>query len=345
MNKKIVLGIILSSFLLLTSCGQKVAKEEPYVTRENYLLGTIVQLKVYGENAEKAANRAMDVISNIDDLMSPSKPNSEVSQINSNSGKNYVKVSDDTLNVIKKSLYYSSLSEGAFDVTVGPLVNIWGIGTDHARVPEEKEIKEKLSLINYKDIEIDEKNKSVKLKREGQGIDLGAIAKGYAADKVKEVLIEEGVETAFINLGGNVVTLGKKTDGSDWNIGIQDPLETRGGYFAIVKASDKSVVSSGNYERFFEKDGVRYHHILDTKTGYPSNNEIMATTIISEKSIDGDALSTSVFVLGLDKGMKLIESLKGVEAVFVTKDKKVYTTSGLKDSIKITNKEYVYEER
>ncbi|MBU5484916.1 FAD:protein FMN transferase [Clostridium sp. MSJ-11] len=345
MNKKIVLGIILSSFLLLTSCGQKVAKEEPYVTRENYLLGTIVQLKVYGENAEKAANKAMDVISNIDDLMSPSKPNSEVSQINSNSGKSYVKVSDDTLNVIKKSLYYSSLSDGAFDVTVGPLVNIWGIGTDHARVPGEKEIKEKLSLINYKDIEIDEKSKSVKLKREGQGIDLGAIAKGYAADKVKEVLVEEGVKTAFINLGGNVVTLGKKTDGSDWNIGVQDPLETRGGYFAIVKASDKSVVSSGNYERFFEQNGVRYHHILDTKTGYPSNNEIMATTIISEKSIDGDALSTSVFVLGLDKGMRLIEGLEGVEAVFVTKDKKVYTTSGLKDSIKITNKEYIYEER
>ncbi|WP_315117945.1 FAD:protein FMN transferase [uncultured Clostridium sp.] len=345
MNKKSVLGIILSSFLLLTSCGQKVAKEEPYVTRENYLLGTIVELKVYGENAEKATNRAMDVISSIDDLMSPNKPNSEVSQINSNSGKNYVKVSDDTLNVIKKSLYYSSLSEGAFDVTVGPLVNIWGIGTDHARVPSEKEIKEKLSLINYKDIEIDEKNESIKLKRNGQGIDLGAIAKGYAADKVKEVLAEEGIKTAFINLGGNVVTLGKKTDGSDWNIGVQDPLETRGGYFAILKASNKSIVSSGNYERFFEKDGIRYHHILDTKTGYPSNNELMATTIISEESIDGDALSTSIFVLGLDKGMKLIEGLKDVEAVFVTKDKKVYTTSGLKDSIKITNKEYVYEER
>ena len=345
MNKRSITGLLLSICLLATSCTKEVKKEEPSVTRENYLLGTIVQLKVYGKNADKAADKAMDVISLIDDLMSPSKPNSDVAKINASSGKSFVKVSEDTYNVIKRSFYYSELSNGAFDVTVGPLVNIWGIGTEHARVPAPSEIKNKVSLINYKDIEIDDANKAIKLKREGQGIDLGAIAKGYAADKVKETLMSEGIKTAFINLGGNVVTLGKKSDGTLWNIGVQDPLNTRGDYFAIVKVSDKSIVSSGNYERFFIKDGIKYHHILDTKTGYPSNNEIMATTIISEKSIDGDALSTSAFVLGLDKGMKLVESLKGVEAIFITKDKKVYTTSGLKDSFQITNKEYIYEER
>ncbi|PRR78129.1 Thiamine biosynthesis lipoprotein ApbE precursor [Clostridium liquoris] len=342
MKKKFTLlfTIIFVSSILFSSCAKK---EEPSVTKENYLLGTIVQLTVYGKNAEAASNKAMDVISDLDDKMSPSKDTSEVSKINKNAGKAFVKVSDDTFTVIKKALEYSSLSNGAFDITVGPLVNLWGIGTDKARVPSPQEIKDKLSLVNYKDVILDENNRSVKLRKPNEAIDLGGIAKGYTADRVKEVLVNEGIKTAFINLGGNIVTLGNKPDGSLWNIGVQDPLQTRGEYFGIVKVSHKSIVSSGNYERYFMKNGKRYHHILDTKTGYPSDNGIIATTIISDKSIDGDALSTTAFVLGLDKGMKLIESLKGVEAIFITKDKKVYTTSGLKDNFKITNQEYIYE--
>ncbi|WP_027623277.1 FAD:protein FMN transferase [Clostridium lundense] len=342
MKKKYTLffTIIFISSILFTSCAKK---EEPSVTKENYLLGTIVQLTVYGKNAEKAVNKAMDIISDIDDKMSPSKENSEVSKINKNAGKAFVKVSDDTFTVIKKSLEYSKLSNGAFDITVGPLVNMWAIGTDKARIPSPQEIKTGLNLINYKDVILDENTKSIKLRKPNEAIDLGAIAKGYTADKVKETLIKEGVKTAFINLGGNIVTVGNKLDGSLWNIAIQDPLKIRGEYFGIAKVSHKSVVSSGNYERYFIKNGKRYHHILDTKTGYPSDNGLIATTIISDNSIDGDALSTTTYVLGLDKGMKLVESIKGVEAVFVTKDKKVYTTSGLKDSFKITNEEYIYE--
>lgn len=332
--------VIFVSSILFSSCAKK---EEPSVTKENYLLGTIVKLTVYGKNAEKASNKAMDVISDIDDKMSPSKENSEVSKINKNAGKAFVKVSDDTFTVIKKSLEYSKLSNGAFDITVGPLVNMWAIGTDKARVPSPQEIKTGLSLINYKDVILDESTKSIKLRKPNEAIDLGAIAKGYTADKVKETLVKEGIKTAFINLGGNIVTVGNKLDGSLWNIAIQDPLKTRGEYFGIAKVSHKSVVSSGNYERYFIKNGKRYHHILDTKTGYPSDNGLIATTIISDNSIDGDALSTTTYVLGLDKGMKLVESIKGVEAVFVTKDKKVYTTSGLKNSFKITNEEYIYE--
>lgn len=342
MKKKLALFLtmIFTSSLLFTSCSKK---EVPPVTKENYLLGTIVQLTVYGKNAESASNKAMDVISDIDDKMSPSKENSEVSQINKNAGKSFVKVSDDTFIVIKKALEYSKLSNGAFDITVGPLINLWMIGTDKARLPAPQEIKQKLPLVNYNDVILDENTKSVKLKKPNEAIDLGAIAKGYTADKVKEVLVKEGIETAFINLGGNIVTLGNKSDGTPWNIGIQDPIKVRGEYFGIVKVSHKSVVTSGNYERYFIKNGKRYHHILDPKTGYPSDNGLIATTIISDKSIDGDALSTTTFVLGLDKGMKLVESIKGVEAIFVTKDKKVYTTSGLKDTFKITNEEFIYE--
>ncbi|WP_125154687.1 FAD:protein FMN transferase [Clostridium rectalis] len=344
MKKKFVcfLVVILIFSLLLSSCK---TKEEPVISKENYLLGTIVQLKVYGKNAESASNKAMDIISDIDNKMSPSKANSEISNINKNAGKSFVKVSDDTFIVIKKALEYSKLSSGYFDITIGPLVNLWGIGTDKAIVPSVNEINKKKSFINYNDIILDDKSKSVKLKKVNESIDLGGIAKGYTADKVKECLLKEGIKTAFINLGGNIVTVGNKSDNSLWSIGIQDPLKTRGEYFSVVKVSEKSIVSSGNYERFFIKDGKKYHHILDPKTGYPSENGLIATTIISDKSIDGDAISTSTYILGLEKGLKLVESLEGVEAIFVTSDKKVYITSGLKDSFNLTNKEYTYEER
>lgn len=340
MRKNRYLIFIMLSLLttIFTSCGTTKV-----VTKENYLLDTIIKLDVYGKNAEQAAEKAMDAISDIDDKMSPTKPTSEIYKINSNAGKNFVKVSDDTFTVVKRAIEYSKLCNGAFDITVGPLVNIWGIGTDKQRIPSKKEIDEKLKLIDYKNILLDEKNKSIKLKNPNEAIDLGAIAKGYTADKVKKVLLKEGVKTAFINLGGNVVTLGAKDDGKPWVIGIQDPTKERGEHFGILKVKEKSVVSSGNYERYFEKDGKRYHHILDSHTGYPSESGLIATTIISDNSIDGDALSTITFLLGADKGIKLIESLKGIEGVFVTADKKVYTTSGLKNNFELTNEEFTYE--
>ncbi|EPN2092521.1 FAD:protein FMN transferase, partial [Clostridium botulinum] len=185
-----------------------------------------------------------------------------------------------------------------------------------------------------------EKESTVMLKRKGQAIDLGAIAKGYTADELKKVLLNYNVSSAFLSLGGNVYVLGNKPDKTPWKIGVQNPLEPRGDYLGIVSVSDKSVVTSGNYERFFERNGKRYHHIFDTKTGYPAEKGLISVSIISDKSIDGDALSTSVYTLGLDEGKKLIESLNNVEAVFVTKDKKVYITSGLKDTFKLTNTDF-----
>ena len=174
-------------------------------------------------------------------------------------------------------------------------------------------------------------------------MDLGAIAKGYTADEVKKVLLNNKINSALINLGGNVYAIGTNPDGDDWNIGIQNPLSTRGEYLGTISVTDKSIVTSGNYERFFIKDGIRYHHIFDPKTGYPAEEGLISTTIVSDKSIDGDALSTSTYILGLDKGIKLVESIKGVEAIFVTKDKKVYVTPGLKNNFKLTSKEFTYE--
>ncbi|BDB00308.1 FAD:protein FMN transferase [Clostridium botulinum] len=338
MKIKYVTILLLCICLPLVFVGCDSKSEEP-ISRETYLMGTIINIKAYGKNADKAVQASVDKISDIENKMSLNISTSEVNKINKNAGIAPVKVSKNTFDVVKASLIYSEKSKGSFDITVEPLVSLWGIGTDKARIPSKDEISNALKLINYKDVIINEKESTVMLKRKGQAIDLGAIAKGYTADELKEVLLNYNVSSAFLSLGGNVYVLGNKPDKTLWKIGVQNPLEPRGDYLGIVSVSDKSVVTSGNYERFFERNGKRYHHIFDTKTGYPAEKGLISVSIISDKSIDGDALSTSVYTLGLDEGKKLIESLKGVEAIFVTNDKKVYVTSGLKD-FKLTNTDF-----
>ncbi|RHW63819.1 FAD:protein FMN transferase [Clostridium botulinum] len=339
MKIKYVTILLLCICLPLVFVGCNSKSEEP-VSRETYLMGTIINIKAYGKNADKAVQSSVDKISDIENKMSLNISTSEVNKINKNAGIAPVKVSKNTFDVVKASLIYSEKSKGFFDITVEPLVSLWGIGTDKARIPSKDEISNALKLINYKDVIINEKESTVMLKRKGQAIDLGAIAKGYTADELKKVLLNYNVSSAFLSLGGNVYVLGNKPDKTPWKIGVQNPLEPRGDYLGIVSVSDKSVVTSGNYERFFERNGKRYHHIFDTKTGYPAEKGLISVSIISDKSIDGDALSTSVYTLGLDEGKKLIESLKGVEAIFVTNDKKVYVTSGLKDIFKLTNTDF-----
>ena len=326
--------------VFLISCKSST---EP-VEKETYLMGTIVQLKVYGKNAEKATDKALERISDIENKMSVNIETSEITKLNSKAGISGEKLSADTYSVIQKAVQYSKLTQGAFDATIEPIVKLWGIGTDTERVPSKSEIDEKLKLVDYNDILIDDKNSTVKLRRPTQAIDLGGIAKGYTADEVKKVLISNKIDSALINLGGNVYAMGSKVDGTSWNIGLQNPLDARGQYLGTISVTDKSVVTSGNYERYFIVDGIRYHHIFDPKNGYPSEKGIISTTIVSDNSIDGDVLSTSTYVMGLEKAQKLVESIKGVEAIFITSDKKIYVTTGLKDSFKLIDKEFIYEE-
>lgn len=307
-------------------------------------MGTIVQLKVYGGNAEKATQKALKRMSDIENKMSVNIETSEITKLNAKAGVAEEKLSADTFSVIEKAVEYSKLTDGAFDATIEPVVMLWGIGTERERVPSKTEIDEKVKLVDYKDIILNAENSTAQLRRKGQAVDLGAIAKGYAADEIKKILIDNKVSSALINLGGNVYAVGSKMDGSSWNIGLQNPLDARGQYIGTVSVIDKSVVTSGNYERYFTVDGVRYHHIFDPQTGYPSEKGIISTTIVSDKSIDGDVLSTSTYVMGLEKAQKLVESIEGVEAIFITADKKVYVTSGLKDNFNLMDREFIYEE-
>jgi len=189
-------------------------------------------------------------------------------------------------------------------------------------IPDQKVLEEAVSHIDYKNIQVD--GTTVTMKDPKCRIDLGGIAKGYIADRLKEYLEKEGIEHATINLGGNVLTIGTKPDGSDYKIGIQKPFAADGEVLEVLSVHDRSVVSSGDYERYFEKDGVIYHHILDPQSGWPVQNDLDQVTILSDSSADGDALSTTCYVLGLEKGMKLIQEMDDVEAIFVTKDGEIH---------------------
>lgn len=289
-----------------------------------FLLDTIVSVRVYESDNQEMLDNAFDAIAGYENLLSRHWPESEISAINRSGGPE--QVSPDTLEVLSAALDYAGLTGGAFDPTVGPLVDLWGIGTEEARIPGREELAAALSLVDYR--QVSSVGDTVSLNLEGMELDLGGVAKGWIADRIAEQLQQEGARHILINLGGNVRVAGGKPGGADFRIGMQDPRDERGAYMGIFSLSDGSVVSSGVYERFFEENGSRYHHILDTVSGYPVRNGLSAVTVVSDRSVDGDALSTALFVLGLEKGLELAGSLDGVEAAFVRDDGRIVMTSG-----------------
>lgn len=314
---------------------------------EAFMMGTVITQRVYGHDAEAAMEEVSGRIKAIESLMTINAPGGDINRLNEAAGKNAVALSPETINILAAAKKYAKISGGAFDVTIGPLVKAWGVFTDHPRIPPPEEIERLKRLIDYNRLEIDTENLTARLDVPGQIVDLGGIAKGYAGDEAIKIYKKHGIKSAYVNLGGNVVVLGAKPDGKPWRIGIQNPRAQNGYYLGIIEVTDKAVVTSGDYERFFEKDGVRYHHILDTKTGYPADSGLISATIITDVSMDADALSTSVFILGLEKGLALVESLKGVEAILVTKDKEVYATEGIRKSFTFDDesKEFKYVEK
>lgn len=332
----VLIGIIL--ILILVSGNNK-----EYISREFYSLGTLNQLKISGRKANKSIDESIRRLCEIDDKMSVFKEDSEISKINQYAGKQNQIVSKDTYYVIDTAIKYCLLSEGTFDITIRPIVALWGIGKEDVKVPSIKEIQEKLRIVNYKDIIIDKNNCSILLKNEKQEIDVGGIAKGYAADEVRDIMIKNKIKSALINLGGNIFVIGTKDDGNAWTVGIQNPFKRRGEFALTISVINKSVVTSGSYERYFEAGGKTYHHIINPSTGYPSESDIVSATIISDNSIDGDGLSTGVYIMGVFKAMRLIEEIKGLDAIFITKNKEVYVTSGLSGKVTLTNNEFVYK--
>lgn len=311
----------------MTACAKGNTQSQEYEKTEE-LLGTIITGKVYGENAEEGLKQAFKRVEEIEDIMSAKEADSELSMVNREACQREVQVSEELYDVMEKAVYYARLTDGAFDPTIGKLINLWGIGTEHEKVPADEELKALAGLKDYEQIVLNKEKKTVHFLTDTIQLDLGGIAKGYAADEMKKVLTDTyGITSGILSLGGNVITIGNKPNGEQWMIGIADPLQPSEMIGTLSKA-DKTIVTSGNYERYFIKDNKRYHHILNPATGYPAENGMISSTIIADCSMDADALSTATYVMGVDAALELVEKTDGVEAVFVKDDGSIVTTEG-----------------
>lgn len=323
-----------------TDSGKKTEITDP-VKKSYYIFDTVVQVKVYDSRiTDRHFDEIEQLLKTIDAEMSRTNDMSELHKINDNAGIKPVQVSEQTFYVIQKAYEYSKLTEGRFNLAIGPLVTLWNIGNEDAHVPDQSEIDKLIPLSQYNQVELNQDTREVFLKEKGMVMDLGGIAKGYSADVIAKYLTDNDFNSAIIDLGGNVLALGQKPGGRKWTIGIQDPDLTRGNPIGNLKVENQTIVTSGIYERFFEQDGKVYHHILDTETGYPVDNNLSSVTILTDSSIDADALSTSIFSMGLEKGLEFAEQLDQAEALFITKDKKVYITSGMSEVLDMTNDSY-----
>ena len=327
MKYKRLTALLSASILLLSGCSG--LPRERSQTYTDTLFDTVISVQIFDSVDEDVLEGCEKLCKKYDSMFSNKIEDSEIARINS-AGGNPVEVSKETIKLIKKGIYYSEMSDGVFDITIAPVSNLWDFKAETPLVPSPEAIAEAVSHVNYENIII--RDNTVKLTDPHAGIDLGAIAKGYIADRIKDYLEEEGVRHAMINLGGNVLAMGSKLDGSDYNIGIQEPFDETGEPITSVKISDKSVVTSGIYQRYFKADGKIYHHILDPNTGYPCENNLYSVTILTDSSLTADALSTTCFLLGYDRGMKLINQLDNVDAVFITNDNQIHYSKNFQNN-------------
>ena len=306
---------------------QSAVQVQP-ISAQNFQLDTLVTVTIYDSDNPSLLTEVFDEIDRLESILSASLPDSDPALLALYAGIDYIEVTEDTLVLLRKNAYFAGLSDGAFDCTVGPLVALWGIREGQGHFPTEDELRGTMPLIDDEYVHIRDDG-FVMLEKPGMKLDFGAIAKGYIGDRVKELLISKDVRSAVIDLGGNVVLLGEKPGGADFRVGVRDPDGGASDYFGVFEAVDISLVSSGSYERFFLHEGKPYHHILDIRTGFPADNELLQVTILSASSTDCDAYSTTAFLLGLERGFALVNDTVGVEGLFVTKDHKVYATDGI----------------
>ena len=306
--------------LLLTGCASAEAKKESAV---GFYLDTVITLTAYVEDVSVLKD-ALEECGRYEALLSRTIEGSDVWRVNHAEGQP-VKVSRDTIEIIEAARRVSEMSGGAFDITIAPASTLWDFTSGENKLPDAQALKAAAEMVDYARVQVD--GDTVTLPA-GMMIDLGGIAKGYIADAVKQYLIDRGVKSAILSFGGNIVAIGTKPDGSPWKVGIQDIDKPTGEYMAVAQNFGGSTVTSGIYERGFEVDGKYYHHILDAHTGWPVDNELASVTIFSDSSMLGDALATAAFALGTDGGMALIESIDGVEAAFIARDRTIHTTGG-----------------
>lgn len=298
-------------------------------------MDTLVSQVAHGAAAQSALESAEAELLRLIRLLSFYNDESEIGRLNRAAGSGTVSLSAEAFALLTQAKTLAEATGGAFDPTIGPLVRAWRTARASESVPGAAELASAVSLVNYGDIQIDAAFRSAGLRRSGQSVDLGGIAKGYIADCIAAIYHVVGIKSGFINAGGDVATVGSRPDGSPWRIGLQHPRKERGSTFGVVPVSGQAVVTSGDYERYHEVQGVRYHHLLDARTGYPATSGLMSVTVIAERAADADALATAVFILGADAGIELIRRIGSLEAVLVAESGSVYISRSLRGRARI----------
>ena len=324
--KKYFISAMLSALLFLTGCSAESSPEP--VQGTFFAMDTVMDFTIYGESG--LIDQSESLIASLESLVSVTDADSELYAINqTGSGTLTGKASS----LMEQALEICRRTDGALDLSIYPIVRAWGFTTGSYQVPDEAEIQALLPLVDYRKIQYDAATGTVTLP-EGMEIDLGSVAKGYAGQLAAQMLREHGVQSALLNLGGNVQTVGAKPDGSPWQIGIKDPQGEDA--MMVLSVEDQAVVTSGGYERYFEQDGQTYWHIMDPSTGHPADSGLISVTIVGDEGVVCDGLSTALFVMGLEKAADLWAQSGDFEAVFVTASGEVYITEGLQDRFALT---------
>lgn len=327
---KILLLVLLCTVFVCTGCGEGENTKQQTVTvkkesAEIFAMDTIIELTVYAEDPSGILNEARQMIQDYEKLFSVNIETSDVAKLNLAKGAS-VQVSQETYELIEKSIEMSELTGGIFDISIYPLVRAWGFTTGEYRVPAKEEIQEILKHVAYSGIKLEEDHK-VSLDREMQ-IDLGGIAKGYVSQQLMELFRKKKVTAAVVSLGGNVQTCGRKPDGSPFTVGITDPMDGVS-VLGTIQVDEKAVITSGSYQRYFEKDGTVYHHIMDKAIGAPAESDLSSVTVICDNGETADSLATALFVMGKSKAVQFAEDHDGIQLILIDKQNKVWTSEGI----------------
>lgn len=302
------------------------ASDDAEAVRDVFAMDTYMTVKAYGSNGDAAVDAAVDEINRLDALLSTGKKDSEIGQINANNGG---QLSEDGAILMERSLELYKSTNGAFDVAIYPVMKAWGFTDGNYQVPDADTLKATLELVDPSLIDYDKETSTVSFKKDGVQIDLGGIAKGYTSSRIMDIYKEKGVTSGLVNLGGNAQVFGTKPDGSLWRVAVQSP-DSEDEYLGVLETKDKAIITSGGYERYFEKDGVTYHHIIDPSTGYPADNGLISVTIVSADGTLADGLSTSLFVMGKDKATNYWKAHSDeFDMILLTDDEKLYVSEGI----------------
>lgn len=308
----------------------EAADKETEASKDLFAMDTYMTLTAYGEHAQEAVDKAAERVEALDALLSTGNENSEIYQLNQNGEAT---LSEEGGYLVERALELYKKTEGAFDIAIYPVMQAWGFPTQDYHVPDDDTLKEKLALADASKVNYDKDTRKIFFDQDGMEIDLGGIAKGYTSSQIMQIYQDCGVTSGLVNLGGNVQALGCKTDGSKWRVAIQSPDDTDE-YLGILEIEDQAVITSGGYERYFEEDGVTYHHIIDPATGYPADSGLISVTIVSDDGTLADGLSTSLFIMGEEKAAQFWrENSDEFEAIMETSDGELYVTEGIADSL------------